>query len=96
MPLSKEAQSKGGKTGKRGPGKETRALRERVEHLLDENWGQIKKDLDELSPKDRVDAYLRLMDFALPKLQRITSTSYEVKTAPPILSTNGLIDNNEE
>jgi hypothetical protein len=96
MPLSKEAQSKGGKTGKRGPGTDTVALRKRVELLLDENFDQVQRDLAELSPRDRIDSYIRLLDFALPRLQRITSSVYESKTPPPILSTNGLIDNNEE
>lgn len=96
MPLTREDQSRGGRIGKRGPGKETKALRERVEQLLDENWGQIKKDLNELSPKERVDAYIRLLDYALPRLQRITSSIYETKEPLPILSTNGLIDDEDE
>lgn len=92
MAFPKGAQSKGGRTGKRGPSAETVALRQRVEQLLDENWDQIKKDLTELSAKERVDAYIRLLDFALPRLQRIDSSVYEAQEPMPILSFNGLLD----
>ena len=52
------------------PNKDTRKLRERVDALLDDNWDEVLEDLQELSPKERVDAYLKLLEYSLPKLSR--------------------------
>ena len=96
MPFPEGAAAKGGKASKRGSGADMVALRQRVEMILEENFVQIQKDLAELSPKDRIDAYIRLLDFALPKLQRIDTSVYETNMPLPILSTNGLIDDDGE
>lgn len=50
--------------------KDTKALRERINHLLNKNWEAIQTDLEELTPKERIDAYIKLLEYALPKLQR--------------------------
>lgn len=53
------------------PNKSMAKIRERVMTLLNNNWAQILVDLGTMSPKDRVDCYLKLLDYALPKLSRI-------------------------
>jgi hypothetical protein len=51
--------------------KDVKALRERVKDLLDANFDRIVADLEELEPKERVSAYFKLLEFALPKLKAI-------------------------
>ena len=51
--------------------KEVKALREKVKELLENNYDKITADLEKLTPKDRVSAWLGLLEFSLPKLQRI-------------------------
>lgn len=45
-------------------------LRERVKDLLESQFEQVALDLAGLEPKDRVNAWLKLSEFVLPKLQR--------------------------
>lgn len=47
-----------------------RDLRERVRDLLESQFDQIALDLAGLEAKDRVNAWLKLSEFVLPKLQR--------------------------
>ena len=61
------------KTGGRQPGTPNavnRNLRQRVTELLDRNFDAVLNDLENLEPKDRVNAWLRLLEFAMPKMQR--------------------------
>lgn len=48
----------------------SRDLREVIQNLLESQYEQILTDLEALEPKDRVNAWIRLLDFAVPKLQR--------------------------
>lgn len=50
--------------------KATADLRQQINLLLEEQFGQVQTDLLNLEPKDRVNAWLRLLEFAVPKLQR--------------------------
>ena len=53
--------------------KATKALRERLEMLIDEiKFDQLVKDINSLKPKERIDAFLGLAEFVLPKLNRVT------------------------
>lgn len=66
---------KGGKRENAGrpkgsPNKDTKALRERITALMDERWEKFLQDLDKLSPKDRVNTMVSLMEYTLPKLNR--------------------------
>jgi hypothetical protein len=45
-------------------------LRERVKDLLESQFDQVVLDLAGLEPKERVNAWLKLSEFVLPKLQR--------------------------
>ena len=59
------------------PNKDTKQLRLRIENLLEENWDGVLIDLQSLKPKDRIDAYLRLLEYSLPKLNRTEILPYE-------------------
>jgi len=48
----------------------TKDLRERVRDLLENQFDQVADDLAGLDPKERVNAWLKLAEFVLPKLQR--------------------------
>lgn len=45
----------------------TRFLKDRISDFLDENWQAIENDFQELEPKDRIDTYLKLISYVLPK-----------------------------
>lgn len=51
--------------------KDVKELRERVKMLLDSTFDRIIEDLEHLEPKDRVNAYFKLLEFALPKLKAV-------------------------
>lgn len=72
MAFNKETAAKAGSLSSRKgtPNKETKALRERITALLDNRWEQFLKDLDKLSEKERVDTIIRMLEYALPKLNR--------------------------
>ena len=82
MGFDKEtAAEAGAKSSRKGiPNKTTDNLRKRVEEILDENWERLGNDIDKLSPKERVDTVVKLLEYALPKLNRTEfkgSTSVE-------------------
>lgn len=61
----------GKRSSRRGiPNRATVTLRDAVHTLLDDNYHTIVADLKKLKPKERVDAWCRLLEYALPKLQR--------------------------
>lgn len=51
--------------------KEVKELRERVKQLLDSTFDQVVEDMAELEPKERIQAYIKLLEFALPRLKSI-------------------------
>ncbi len=69
MPF-KTGKSKTGGRRKGTPNAVSLTLREHVQNLLESQYEQILTDLEALEPKDRVNAWIRLLDFAMPKLQR--------------------------
>ena len=71
MPYNKQTAAEAGRKSKRGPAKTTEDLRKRVKNLIDDNYEQIQKDLAVLKPKERVDAWLRLLEYSLPKQARV-------------------------
>ena len=59
----------------RTPGKmnkDTGSLRKRIAALLDDNYAKIVKDMEKLEPRDRVNAWLKLLEYAIPKLRQDT------------------------
>lgn len=68
---SNSARKAGKKSSRAGvPNKANAALRERVHALIDDNYQQVVRDIKSLKPRERVDAWLKLLEYALPKLQR--------------------------
>ncbi len=55
----------------------TQSLRQQVERLLADNYEQVVNDLKKLSPKDRTDVWLRLLEYSLPKLSRTEAVEAE-------------------
>lgn len=64
------------------PNAVNRDLREIVRGIVEMNAEQIRRDLEALEPKERVNAWIKLMEFVLPKLQR-TETTIDLSTLPP-------------
>ena len=50
--------------------KATKNLKKKIDKLLCDNWEQINKDLMALSPKDRVNTFVKLLEYSVPKLNR--------------------------
>lgn len=60
----------GHKTGGRTagtPNKVTSNLKNRIATLIDERFDAISSDLELLEPKDRVTAYLKFLEYVIPK-----------------------------
>lgn len=61
------------KTGGRAkgtPNKVTKCIRESIQIILDENFDQIRNDIKELNPKDRIEILIKFAEFVIPKMQR--------------------------
>ncbi len=72
MGFTKESAAAAGKKSSRNgrPNKKTEALRGRIEALLEEHWETVLTDIKKLSRKERIDTMIKLMEYALPKLNR--------------------------
>lgn len=81
MPFTKGKPKTGGRT-KGTPNTANRDLREVVRALVEDNAEQVRQDLAALDPKERVNAWLKLTEFVVPKLQR-TETTFDFSTMPP-------------
>ena len=58
------------KTGGRKPGSVNKAstdIKSKIADLIDNQFDTIQADLETLEPKDRVNAYLKFMEYVLPK-----------------------------
>lgn len=68
------ARQAGRKSSRKGsPNKATADLREFVSEALEATKGKILKDLESMEARDRVNAWLKLAEFVLPKLTRTQS-----------------------
>lgn len=78
------ARQAGRKSSRRGvQNRATSDLRQAVADLLERNATAIVKDLEALEPKDRVNAWIRLLEFSLPKLNRTEAEiSADTSAAP--------------
>ncbi|PTB96324.1 hypothetical protein C9994_07930 [Marivirga lumbricoides] len=72
MPFDKESAIEAAKKSSRKgvPNKATSELREKISTILTDQWENVLSDLQSLSPKDRIDVWLRLLEYSIPKLQR--------------------------
>lgn len=55
------------------PNKITGSLKGFITDLLNENREQIKEDLKAMRPKERIAAYLNMMQYVLPKQQAVSA-----------------------
>lgn len=77
MPFKK---GKSGNPNGRKPGTPNRVtgdLRQRIQQLLDEQFDNLQADFKALDPKERVNAFIRLLEYTTPKLQR-TETTFDL------------------
>lgn len=51
--------------------KTSKSLRAKIESLLNSNFDTIEEDLNKLQPNERVKAYLKLLEFVVPKQRNI-------------------------
>lgn len=87
------------KTGgrKRGtPNKATADLREFVSEALEATKAQILKDLADMEGRDRVNAWLKLAEFVLPKLTRTQSEISGIDGAPITVAAIRFIDDSTD
>lgn len=77
FPKGKSGNPKGRRKGAQN--RETRRIRLWVDKYLDGNTKQMEEDLKKLSPKDRLNIILGLMEYSVPKLQR-TEMDLELDT----------------
>lgn len=86
------------KTGgrKRGtPNKVTADVREWIASIIDNNRAQIKRDLKELEPKDRLLFLEKLMQYVIPKRQAAQLTLDKLTEADITEISNSLLDSIE-
>lgn len=60
----------GGGRPKGSANKTTTELREFVNEFINDNRESLQSDFDALEPKERIDTMIKLMEYALPKLNR--------------------------
>lgn len=68
---------KSGNPNGRPKGSKNRAtgeLRHKINDLLENQFDRITDDLDKLEPKERVTAWIKLLEYSLPKLTRAENT----------------------
>lgn len=71
MERNENGQFAEGNTGKpKGANsKQNKEIRERFKMLLNNNMDKIQDDLNELKPKERIDAIISLASYVIPKLK---------------------------
>ena len=76
MPFDTNSGREAGKISSRkgSPNRELASLRKRIEILLEDQFEQFLNDLNDLLPKERIDTYVKLLEYAIPKLQRKEAT----------------------
>jgi dsRNA-specific ribonuclease len=91
MKRDKSGKFKPGRSGnpkgrpKGASNKEVKELRDRINQLLDDNFEQVLQDFKALDPKDRVQSYIKMMEFSLPRLKSVEATALinSANIAPP-------------
>jgi hypothetical protein len=87
MPFDTETGAAAGRKSSRkgSPNRGTAELRAFVVELIEKNQNAIANDLNALEPKDRVTFWLRLLEFALPKIAREHAEPTEPEKPDPLL-----------
>lgn len=66
MPFEKGREKTGGRRAGQ-PNRSTTDIKSKIADLIDESFDGIKDDLQDLEPKDRVAAYLKFLEYVVPK-----------------------------
>ena len=74
MPFSKGISGNPNGRPKGSTNNNIKDLRERIKLLLDAQFEQIITDLKDLEPRERINAYIKLIEYVVPKLK---STEYK-------------------
>lgn len=91
------ARQAGRKSSRKGsPNKATADLREFVSEALEATKAQILKDLADMEGRDRVNAWLKLAEFVLPKLTRTQSEISGIDGAPITVAAIRFIDDSSD
>ena len=69
LPKGRTNNPAGRKTGT--PNRSTAEIKTAIQNLLDSNIERMEKDLQELTPKERLQVLLKLSDFILPRVQSV-------------------------
>jgi hypothetical protein len=80
------------------PNKVTNEIKEMFKEIVEGNLSKIENDLLELTPKERIDAIIKLSEFVIPKLQR-SNIDFEKENKPTeivIIRGNKFADKNNE
>ena len=88
MPLTKTSFKTGERKAGRAkgtPNKIPSSTKEKVTELLGILDTYIAEDLELITSKERVDTYLKLIEFVTPKMARVEAESNEKQKAPQIL-----------
>jgi len=77
----------------------TTRIKEAFAHLLDHNLYRIQMDLEELTPKERLDVIMKLAEYILPKLSRVQAdingnVDSNIKTL--VIQTASSVNTNQE
>jgi hypothetical protein len=71
MPRYQKGQSGNPKGRPAGtPNKTTGSIRDRISQLLEDHFDQVAEDLKSMDPKDRTQAWMRLLEYVVPKLRQ--------------------------
>lgn len=73
MPFEKGRTKTGGRT-KGTPNLSSLTLRESITHRIEQQFPKVAANLEKLEPKDRINTWIKLLEFALPRLQRNETT----------------------
>jgi len=77
MPFKKGASGNPNGRTKGMPNAITRDLRQRVQGLLEKQFDKVAANIEALEPKEQINAWIKMAEFVLPKLQR-TETIIDV------------------
>lgn len=63
-------------------------LRDEINKHLESTWEQFMADIEELPPKERAAAKLRLLDYVVPKVQAVKDNEGNKMSAAEVLLAN--------
>lgn len=95
MPTKPKGLPKTGGRKKGSVNKVTANMRETIDQFLAENFDDMKLEFGMLEPKDKINAYIRLLEFALPKLNR-THNEITGKDGAPLQTVIKFIDDSKD